>query len=243
MAEAVIINSESLRTEIERHLEVDPGKLKLIHEAVDHDLFKPGDAGEARAQVAAYGVTKPFVLFVSSLWPYKNCDGLLRALAHARAALGDRQLVIVGPAAMRSTPPSLPALAAELGIAGDVVFVGGLPLAETVHVLPGRRCVRIPVVQRDLRAADPGGDGLRLPGRDVDTHRDAGNRGRRRGSCRSRPIRRPSPRPSSRRWPGRDRLRDQGLRAGGRVHLGRDGGIDPRRLPRGRRASGGKRKK
>jgi len=132
VAEAIIINSESLRTEIERHLEVDPGKLKLIPEAVDHDLFKPGDAGEARAKVAAYGVTKPFVLFVSSLWPYKNCDGLLRAWSHARAALGDRQLVIVGAGRDKEYADSLPALARELGITDDVVFVGGIALADTV---------------------------------------------------------------------------------------------------------------
>ena len=81
VAEAIIINSESLRSEIEHHLKVDARKLKLIHEAVDHDLFKPGDAAAARARVASYGVTKPFVLFVSSMWPYKNCDGLLRAWA------------------------------------------------------------------------------------------------------------------------------------------------------------------
>ena len=99
VAEAIIINSESLRSEIEHHLEVDARKLKLIHEAVDHDLFKPGDAAAARAQVASYGVTKPFVLFVSSLWPYKNCDGLLRAWALARGELGDRQLAIVGAGA------------------------------------------------------------------------------------------------------------------------------------------------
>ena len=97
VADAIIINSESLRSEIEQYLKVDPRKLKLIYEAVDHDLFKPGDAGAARAQVASYGVTKPFVLFVSSLWPYKNCDGLLRAWALARGELGDRQLAIVGP--------------------------------------------------------------------------------------------------------------------------------------------------
>ena len=47
--------------------------------------------------MALHGVTKPFVLFVSSMWPYKNTDGLLRAWALARAELGDRQLAIVGP--------------------------------------------------------------------------------------------------------------------------------------------------
>src|SRR5262249_19991629 len=100
--------------------------------AVDHDLFKQGDSGAARARVASYGVTKPFVLFVSSLWPYKNCDGLLRAWARARDELADRQLVIVGPGRDEKYIASLHSLTAELGIAGDVVFVGGVPLEETV---------------------------------------------------------------------------------------------------------------
>jgi glycosyltransferase involved in cell wall biosynthesis len=132
-ADAIIINSESLRSEVQRYLEVDPAKLKLIYEAVDHDLFQPGDAVAARAHLARYGVTKPFVLFVSSLWPYKNCDGLLRAWALARHELGDRQLVIVGPGRDEKYLASLRLLADELGIAGDVIFVGGVPLAETVH--------------------------------------------------------------------------------------------------------------
>jgi glycosyltransferase involved in cell wall biosynthesis len=131
-ADAIIINSESLRSEVERYLEVDPRKLKLIYEAVDHELFQPGDAAAARAHVAKYGITKPFVLFISSLWPYKNCDGLLRAWALARPELGDRQLAVVGPGRDEKYQASLRSLAAELGIAQDVVFVGGVPLAETV---------------------------------------------------------------------------------------------------------------
>jgi glycosyltransferase involved in cell wall biosynthesis len=132
VADAIIINSESLRSEIKQYLEVDGRKLKLIYEAVDHDLFKPGDADLARGHVASYGVTKPFVLFVSSLWPYKNCDGLLRAWALARGELGERQLAIVGAGRDEKYAASLRSLAAELGISDDVVFVGGVPLAETV---------------------------------------------------------------------------------------------------------------
>ncbi len=133
VADAIIINSESLRSEIQQHLDVDPRKLKLIHEAVDHDLFKPGDADAARAHVAGRGVTKPFVLFVSSLWPYKNCEGLLRAWALARGELGGRQLAVVGAPRYEWYADSLRKLAADLGIASDVVFVGGVPLEETVH--------------------------------------------------------------------------------------------------------------
>jgi glycosyltransferase involved in cell wall biosynthesis len=133
VADAIIINSESLRAEIQRHLKVDPDKLKLIYEAVDHDLFRPGDAAAARAHVASYGITKPFVLFVSSLWKYKNCDGLFRAWALARAELGDRQLAIVGAGRDREYHASLRSLAGELGISPDVIFIGGVPLEETVH--------------------------------------------------------------------------------------------------------------
>jgi glycosyltransferase involved in cell wall biosynthesis len=133
LADAIIINSESLRSEVKRYLDVDERKLKLIYEAVDHELFNPGDADLARSQVASYGVTKPFVLFVSSLWPYKNCDGLLRAWALARHELGDRQLAIVGAGRDEKYLASLHALVAELGIGDDVVFVGGVRLEETVN--------------------------------------------------------------------------------------------------------------
>jgi glycosyltransferase involved in cell wall biosynthesis len=131
-ADAIIINSQSLRAEIGNYLQVDDRKFKLIPEAVDHELFTPGDADAARAKVAARGITKPFVLFVSSLWPYKNCEGLLRAWALARVDLTDRQLAIVGSGRDPDYLASLHALAAELGIADDVVFVGGVPLEETV---------------------------------------------------------------------------------------------------------------
>lgn len=132
VAEAIIINSESLRSEVERYLEIDPAKLRLIYEAVDHELFKRGDTAAARAAVAAHGITRPFVLFVSSLWRYKNCDGLLRAFALAKPDLGDRQLAVVGSGRDEAYLAELRALAAELGIGSDVVFVGGVPLEQTV---------------------------------------------------------------------------------------------------------------
>jgi glycosyltransferase involved in cell wall biosynthesis len=131
IAEAVVVNSKSLRSEVEKYLNVDPRKLRLVYEAIDHDLFQPGDAGAARARIARYGVTGPFAVFVSTLWPYKNAEGLLRAWALARGELGNRQLVIVGRgddgyvAQLRSH-------AAELGIASEVLFVGGVPLEDVV---------------------------------------------------------------------------------------------------------------
>jgi glycosyltransferase involved in cell wall biosynthesis len=133
IADAIVVNSESLRSEVERYLEVDKSKIRLIYEAIDHDLFKPGDAGAARARVASHGVTKPFAVYVSTLWPYKNCEGMLRAWALARGELGGRQLAIVGSCPDGKYLASLHSLAAELGIADDVIFVGGVPIEEVAH--------------------------------------------------------------------------------------------------------------
>lgn len=134
LADAIIINSESLRHEVQQHLDVDPAKLHLIPEAVDHDLFRPGDRGDAFDQLSAkYGITEPFVLFVSSLWAYKNCGGLLRGFAAAKRELDGRKLVVVGPGRDVEYVNELHALADELGIADDIMWVGGVPLEETVN--------------------------------------------------------------------------------------------------------------
>ena len=128
VADAVIINSESLRREVETYLDVDPAKLRLIPEAVDHQVFRPGDPQEAAERLRRdRGLEGPFVLFVSSLWAYKNCDGLLRAFALTRTRLPDHRLVVVGSAADAEYAGRLRALADELGVADRVVWVGGLP--------------------------------------------------------------------------------------------------------------------
>jgi glycosyltransferase involved in cell wall biosynthesis len=133
VADAVIINSESLRREVETYLEVDPDKLRLIPEAVDHDVFRPGDREEAADRLRRErGIEGPFVLFVSSLWAYKNCDGLLRAFALARKDLPDHRLVVVGSAADAAYAAELRSLAEELGIAEHVVWVGGIPHHDTL---------------------------------------------------------------------------------------------------------------
>ena len=133
VADIVIINSESLRREVETYLDVDPAKLRLIPEAVDHHVFRPGDRDEAAARLRhERDIDGPFVLFVSSLWAYKNCDGLLRAFALARRDLPEHRLVVVGSAADAGYAAQLRALAAELGVAEHVVWVGGVPHHETL---------------------------------------------------------------------------------------------------------------
>ena len=147
LADTIIVNSESLRAEVNRYMDVDPSKLQLVYEAVDHELFCPGDASQARTSLTSFGVTRPFVLFVSSLWRYKNCHGLLRAWALARADLPGRQLVVVGPRRDKEYANELESLARELGIHDQVVFVGGVPLEQTAAFYRGAEVFVYPSLQ------------------------------------------------------------------------------------------------
>ena len=63
----------------------------------------------------------------------RTADGLLRAWRLIRHELAGRQLVILGAERDRAYSAELHELVAELGIADDVVFVGGVPNEETVH--------------------------------------------------------------------------------------------------------------
>ena len=134
VAEAVIINSESLRSEIKQHLEVDDRKLKLIYEAVDHDLFRPGDLPQA-ARPRSRRTGSPS----RSCCSCRHCGRTRTATACCgpgrwRAAeLGDRQLAIVGPGRDEKYGPACTRWPLSSASPGDVVFVGGVPLEETVE--------------------------------------------------------------------------------------------------------------
>ena len=186
LAEAIILNSNSLRSEVDRYLEVDPQKIRLIYEAVDHEIFKPGDRQAARAHLTAFGISKPYVLFVSSLWRYKNCDTLLHAWSKIRDELAGRNLVIIGAERDQQYAAELHALVGELGITDDVVFVGGVPLEETARFYQAADLLVYPSFNETFGLPDPRGHGLRLPGRHLRLHRDA--RDRRRGSRACRPA-------------------------------------------------------
>ena len=212
-ADAIIINSESLRSEIQHYLEVDARKLKLINEAVDHDLFKPGDADAARAQ-------RGLVRRHEAVRAVRLVAVAVQELRRAAARLG------AGPQRARGSPardrrqrtgrevPRRAALARGRArhLRRRRVRRRG-PSRGDRQLLPGGRRVRLPVAQRDLRPAHPGGHGLRLPGRDLRHQRHAGNRRRGRGP--GRPQGPGVHRPGHRRGGGtgkRDRLRDSGLR-------------------------------
>jgi glycosyltransferase involved in cell wall biosynthesis len=105
-AAAVICVSEAMARAVKSVVDIEPA---VIPNGYDSGLFtlseKPRDLG---------------LLFVGNLVPTKNIDVLLRAYARERATIA-APLTIVGDGPLRA---SLTALAASLGVADDVRFLG-----------------------------------------------------------------------------------------------------------------------
>jgi glycosyltransferase involved in cell wall biosynthesis len=132
----VIANSRHTAQDIAEVLHVPPARIRTVLEAVDERFGTVEDTAEARAAVqAAFGISRPYILYVSNLWFYKNPDGAIRAFAAMhRRFRHDLDLAIVGPDDYGRIP-ELAALAAAEGVADRVRFLGrvGMPLLGNLY--------------------------------------------------------------------------------------------------------------
>ena len=100
--------------------------------------------------------------------------------------MADGQLAIVGPVRDEKYGALLHSLTAELGIADDVVFVGGIPLEETVRFYQAADVFVYPSFNETFGLPILEAYGARLPGRHLGHQRHAGNRRRSRDLVRAR---------------------------------------------------------
>jgi phosphatidylinositol alpha-1,6-mannosyltransferase len=97
--------------------------LRLVHPAVDPELFRPAPPETVASLRALYGIPAgaPVILALSRMVPRKNMDGVLRAFPAVLRALPDARLVLAGEGPQRD---ALGRMAVELGVADRVIFPG-----------------------------------------------------------------------------------------------------------------------
>ncbi|HEU4403198.1 MAG TPA: glycosyltransferase family 4 protein [Candidatus Polarisedimenticolia bacterium] len=162
-----------------------PERLSVVHSAYRTDRFHPGvDGGRLRAELGLQTAT-PLVGVVGRLVPDKGQDDFLRAAAEVLSRRADTRFVLVGTG---TAEPALRALAAALGIADRVRFLGfrddvpEITAALTISVLPSVDCdassavlkealaCGVPAVATDIGGASeilrPGETGLIVPPHD-----------------------------------------------------------------------------
>jgi glycosyltransferase involved in cell wall biosynthesis len=144
-ADVVLVDSEASRRDVIRLLRVPPEHIRVIYLAADETVGVPVPDDELQRVRAKYGLNDPFVLYLGGFDKRKNVPALLRALA---ALPADRtwQLAIGGRLPTHHSPlfPDLPRLAADLGVAERVRFLGYVPAKEKPALYQAATCFAFP---------------------------------------------------------------------------------------------------
>jgi len=126
-ADAIISNSESHSGNLKKYLNIPDRKIRLVYEALDHSVFFPAQGKPALDKgLSELEIKRPFILFVSSLWPYKNAETLIEAFAKVRKERKNLMLVIAGYSREESYIAKLGGIIRHHNISDSVVFTSGV---------------------------------------------------------------------------------------------------------------------
>jgi glycosyltransferase involved in cell wall biosynthesis len=117
-ADCFLANSHEMAAGLQRTLDLDPDRVRVIQNPIDLAKIRRMAIEPLEAEP-----TRPFILTVGRLEYQKGHDILLKAFAASPAAMG-HDLVILGRGSLEAQTR---ALAAELGVADRVRFVGFTP--------------------------------------------------------------------------------------------------------------------
>jgi glycosyltransferase involved in cell wall biosynthesis len=129
-ASRIIVSSTATKEDVVRFYGVSPEKVDVVFEGGGESFTTCSDITSLRSRLLAkYGINGRYVLFVSTLWDYKNADGTIRGFARVAAAHPDLLLVIAGND-YEGAKARLQELASKLGIGHRVLFLGHVPNQE-----------------------------------------------------------------------------------------------------------------
>ena len=133
-ADRIICCSENTRRDLHRFFKYPESQSGVIYQGVDHATFS-SLTGPALSRVKDFlkhkNIPENFILFVGTIEPRKNLVNLLKALAVLKTKNGFRgKLVVAGMVGWMTE--GIAALAAELNLQEDIVFLGFVTDEELV---------------------------------------------------------------------------------------------------------------
>ena len=125
--------SRFTKGEIEKLFGIDPAKIQVVYNAIDH-RFLTGHSTDADRQFLAerYQVTYPFLLYAGRISPHKNLVRIIEAFSALKADLtkrdlySDLKLIIIGDELSKN--PDLRRTVIRAGVQNDVRFMGFVPI-------------------------------------------------------------------------------------------------------------------
>jgi glycosyltransferase involved in cell wall biosynthesis len=138
----IISISDATRKDIVRHFPFASRKTKTVHLGHDDEFYNKRISEKfVRRTLKKYRITKKYIVFMSTLKPSKNIEGLLDAFYGVRK-INDCQLVIVGKKGWFFDP--IFEKVKKLGLGTDVIFTGYLKDQERGAILFGARVFVLP---------------------------------------------------------------------------------------------------
>jgi glycosyltransferase involved in cell wall biosynthesis len=138
----VVTVSEFSKSDIVRHLDIDPQKIEVIHSGIS-PVFQPITDMTRLEQVRRkYSIPGEFILYAGIYKPRKNHAGLLRAFRKLCDSGVKAQLVIAGP--LGGGEAELKNLARELDIEETVRFTGRVEDDELAALYSAARVYACP---------------------------------------------------------------------------------------------------
>ena len=132
-AAGLIAVSENTKNDAVRTLDLDPGKVEVIHPGIAEPYFSASPEGARRAG-ERYGLAHPYILLVGTIEPRKNVDTLLDAYGGLpRWLKRETDLVIIGSAGWRA---EVTLRRLESGEAG-VRYLGYVPETDLPSLMAG----------------------------------------------------------------------------------------------------------
>ncbi len=136
----LIAISRQTKTSLVEHLGVPEEKVSVVHNGIDHDLYRPTSGPSP--------VHYPYVLYVGTEQPRKNLRTLLRAFSRLKRdrRFGELKLVKIGKAGGPEANFRGRTLeeVERLGLGRDVVFTGYVPQERMAHYYSRAECLALP---------------------------------------------------------------------------------------------------
>jgi glycosyltransferase involved in cell wall biosynthesis len=96
--DAIIAISQNTANDVSEFFAVPPGRIRVIHNGLEHERFFPGSREQAQAKIAErHNLRKPFFLYVARLeHPAKNHVRLISAFNEFKSATGSNWQLVFG---------------------------------------------------------------------------------------------------------------------------------------------------
>src|SRR5690606_35540421 len=136
-ADALLVPSRAAADDVVEHYGVDASRIRVVPLGVA-DAFRLVTADDVATVRRAYGLDRPYVLYVGADTPRKNLDRLIAAKASDRR-LDELDLVIAGPPARMAG--RLEAFGKERGLPRPIRWVFDVPDAALPGLYGGAACL------------------------------------------------------------------------------------------------------